>query len=138
MVSDGGVRYDAAMTIPENLRYTSDHEWARLGENGIAIGITDFAQEALGDVVFVDLPTIGSVLNVGDKLGEVESTKSVSEVYAPITGTVIAINEALGSAPETINTDPYGEGWFCVIEPTDEDGFAALLDAAAYTELTDH
>jgi glycine cleavage system H protein len=138
VASESGVRYDSAMTIPENLRYTSDHEWARLSENGIAIGITDFAQEALGDVVFVDLPTIGSVLNVGDKLGEVESTKSVSEVYAPITGTVIAINEALGSAPETINTDPYGEGWFCVIEPTGEDGFAALLDAAAYTELTDH
>jgi len=124
------------MNIPEDLRYTSDHEWARKEDHGIRIGITDFAQEALGDVVFVDLPSIGDELDQGDKLGEVESTKSVSEVYAPIAGKVVAVNDSLANAPEVINTDPYGEGWFCVVEPASADALDALLVASKYEELT--
>lgn len=124
------------MNIPDELRYTSDHEWAGQDDSGVRIGITDFAQEALGDVVFVDLPAVGSTLEKGAKLGEVESTKSVSEVYAPVSGTVVSVNDALVSAPERLNEDPYGEGWLCVVQPVEQDPLHDLLDAAAYRELT--
>lgn len=125
-----------AMDIPADLRYTSDHEWARLEPNGVRVGITDFAQEALGDVVFIELPAIGQTLERGSKLGEVESTKSVSEVYSPLDGTVTEVNEALSGAPEQMNTDPYGEGWICLIQPKGLADVEELLDAKAYEALT--
>jgi glycine cleavage system H protein len=124
------------MEIPEELRYSADHEWARVEGGQVRIGITDFAQEALGDVVFVELPTVGSELARGATLGEVESTKSVSEVYAPVSGRVAEVNDALGETPERLNEDPYGEGWICVIEAADSAELDSLLDAAAYRELT--
>lgn len=126
------------MNVPEDLRYTSDHEWARLEEEGrIRIGITDYAQDALGDVVFVQLPEVGATHEVNDSFSEVESTKSVSEVYAPLAGTVVEVNGDLGDSPQRLNEDPYGDGWICVIQPTDPDAYEALLDAAAYRALTD-
>ena len=124
------------MTIPEDLRYTPDHEWAALVDGRVRVGITDFAQEALGDIVFVDLPAVGAVVEKGGQLGEVESTKSVSEIYAPVAGTVVSVNAALGEAPERLNADPYGEGWLCEIETTGADVLAELLDAEHYRELT--
>lgn len=132
----GRIRYDASMNIPKDLRYTRDHEWARKGDSGIYVGITDFAQEALGDVVFVELPEIGQQIERGAKIGEVESTKSVSEVYAPVAGKVVSVNTALANSPETINADPYGEGWFCIVEPETDESFSDLLDASQYEELT--
>jgi glycine cleavage system H protein len=122
--------------IPEELRYTSEHEWVAPGESAPSVGITDFAQEALGDIVYVQLPEVGAVLAAGDPLGEVESTKSVSEIYAPFAGTVVARNERLADAPELINTDPYGEGWLVRIEPDEPVSVDRLLDAAAYATLT--
>jgi glycine cleavage system H protein len=124
------------MTIPEELRYTSDHEWALLVDGRVRVGITDFAQEALGDIVFVDLPSVGDEVTKGGPLGEVESTKSVSEIYAPVAGTVVAVNSALSEAPERLNADPYGEGWLCEITPLETDALAELLDAGHYRELT--
>ena len=124
------------MNIPGDLRYTSDHEWARRDESGIRIGITDFAQEALGDVVFVELPKIGDEFDTGAKIGEVESTKSVSEVYTPLAGRVVSVNTELADSPEKINVDPYGQGWFCVVVPNDAANFEGLLSAAQYEELT--
>lgn len=124
------------MEIPENLRYTADHEWARREDGRVRIGITDFAQEALGDVVFVELPTVGARVESGATLGEVESTKSVSELYAPVGGSVVEVNSALSQSPEQLNRDPYGEGWICVIEPQDPAEADRLLDAAQYRELT--
>jgi glycine cleavage system H protein len=100
------------------------------------MGITDYAQDALGDVVYIELPTVGTELSVGAKLGEVESTKSVSEIYSPVAGTVAAVNDALSDSPERINADPYGEGWICDLELADPGGLEALLDAAAYSDLT--
>ncbi len=126
------------MIIPEDLRYSRDHEWARVDGSVVRVGITDYAQDALGDVVFVDLPNVGKAVEVGGALGEVESTKSVSEIYAPVAGTVRAVNEELRSAPELVNTDPYGSGWICEIEISDSAQVTALLDAAAYGELTAH
>jgi glycine cleavage system H protein len=123
--------------VPDDLRYSTDHEWARPEGERIRVGITDYAQDALGDVVFVDLPAVGKEVSAGDVLGEVESTKSVSEVYAPVAGTVVAVNEALSGAPEKLNEDPYGEGWLCEIEVAGEDALAGLLDAAAYRQLTE-
>jgi glycine cleavage system H protein len=124
------------MNIPEELNYTSDHEWLAKGDGGlIRVGITDYAQDALGDVVFVELPEVGSTVTAGDSVGEVESTKSVSDIYAPVTGTVVEINEALADAPETLNGDPYGDGWMFVIQ-VEADASGDLLDAAAYKELT--
>ncbi len=102
------------------------------------VGITDYAQDALGDVVFVDLPEVGDAVGVGGTLGEVESTKSVSEVYAPVSGTVRAVNEALRQSPELVNADPYGEGWLCEIEVASSAEFDGLLDAAGYGALTGH
>jgi len=106
-------------------------------EGRVRVGITDFAQDALGDVVFVQLPDLGSSLEVGGALGEVESTKSVSDIYAPVSGTVVEVNSELGDAPQRLNEDPYGEGWICVIEPTDGASLDALLDAEGYRQLTE-
>ena len=125
------------MRIPGELRYSKDHEWVRVDAAVARIGITDFAQDALGDVVYVSLPDIGAHFDAGSALGEVESTKSVSEVYAPIAGVVRAINEALRDAPEALNADPYGEGWICELEVTEGGELESLLDAAAYAQLTD-
>ncbi len=125
------------MNVPEELSYTSDHEWARLESGGrIRIGITDYAQEALGDVVFVQLPEVGASYQLNQTFSEVESTKSVSDVYAPLAGTVVEVNADLAGSPERLNQDPYGEGWICIMEPADEGAFATLLDAAAYRSLT--
>ncbi|MEI8049995.1 MAG: glycine cleavage system protein GcvH [Actinomycetes bacterium] len=123
------------MEIPENLRYSSDHEWAKLDGLRVRVGITDYAQDALGDVVFVDLPSVGDTVQVGSPIGEVESTKSVSEIYAPVAGTVVAVNSGASDAPESINADPYGNGWLCEIEIADESAVADLLDATAYRGL---
>ena len=120
------------MQIPEGLRYTENHEWVAVEDDGkVRIGITDFAQDALGDVVFVDLPEVGAEVTAGEAFAEIESTKSVADVYAPITGTVVAANEVLVDAPETINSDPYGGAWFVLIEG-DTAALDALMDAAAY------
>jgi glycine cleavage system H protein len=124
--------------IPEELHYTSEHEWLHPHAGGptLRVGITDYAQDQLGDIVYVQLPEPGVIVNAGDSLGEVESTKSVSEIYAPVTGTVIARNDKLGDEPELINTDPYGEGWLVEIEPAEPEELDDLLDAQAYAELT--
>src|SRR5690606_13448289 len=122
--------------IPEELRYTDKHEWvAPAGQGGAAgetvrVGITDYAQDALGDIVFVQLPEADTAVRAGEPLGEVESTKSVSDIYAPVSGTVVARNDALTDTPELINTDPYGEGWLVEIEPADPAATESLLDAA--------
>ena len=123
------------MNVPQDRRYTSDHEWARLEDGRVRMGITDFAQDALGDVVFVQLPEVGAEVTAGGAVGEVESTKSVSEIYAPVTGTVAEVNGALSDAPQRVNDDPYGEGWICVIQPADQSAFGALLDPDAYARL---
>ena len=123
------------MDVPDNLRYTSDHEWARLEDGMVTVGLTDFAQDALGDVVFVQLPAIGDAVSRTGELGEVESTKSVSQIYSPIGGTVVEVNFALADEPERVNSDPYGEGWLCVIEASDVGELDELLDAAGYRAL---
>jgi glycine cleavage system H protein len=123
--------------VPDDLRYSTDHEWVRSEEGRVRVGITDYAQDALGDVVFVDLPQVGKSVAAGDVLGEVESTKSVSEVYSPVAGTVAAVNDALADAPEKLNSDPYGDGWICEIEVGPADSLDGLLDAAGYRQLTD-
>ena len=124
--------------IPEELKYTAEHEWVRGGGGAepVRVGITDYAQDALGDVVFVSLPETGATVSAGQTLGEVESTKSVSEIYAPVAGEVVARNEALQVRPELVNADPYGEGWIVEIAPADDAAADALLDAAAYAQLT--
>jgi len=126
----------APVNLPGDLRYTSDHEWVRLESGRAVIGITDFAQEALGDVVFVQLPEVGAVIERGATLGEVESTKSVSEIYAPLSGRVVEVNGELSSKPERLNEDPYGAGWICAIEPAGDGVAEDLLDAEAYRALT--
>lgn len=123
------------MHVPENLRYSSDHEWALADGDAVRVGITDYAQDALGDVVYVDLPEVGDRLEQGSSFGEVESTKSVSDLYAPVTGVVTEVNQELADAPERLNEDPYGEGWLCVIAPDDGSQVETLLDAAAYRSL---
>jgi glycine cleavage system H protein len=123
--------------IPGDLRYSKDHEWVLLTGTTARLGITDYAQDALGDVVFVALPEVGQHIEAGAALGEVESTKSVSEVYAPLAGTVVAVNDALRDAPEVLNADPYGEGWICELQIADAQQLEGLLDAAAYAQLTD-
>jgi glycine cleavage system H protein len=125
------------MNVPDDLRYTSDHEWAKLEGDRVRIGITDYAQDALGDVVFVQLPEPGTAVSSGDSFSEVESTKSVSDIYAPVTGTVVEVNSELVDAPQRLNEDPYGEGWICVIEVADGASLDGLLDAAAYRKLTE-
>ena len=123
------------MQVPAELRYTAEHEWIRTVDDRLLIGITDFAQDALGDIVFVTLPEPGTAVQAGRPLGEVESTKSVSEIYAPVSGTVTARNDALTDTPELINSDPYGQGWLVEIEPGADEDLADLLDAEAYEEL---
>ena len=125
------------MNVPEDLRYSTDHEWARTEDGRVRVGITDFAQDTLGDVVFVELPEVGTTVSAGGTFGEVESTKSVSDLYAPVGGTVVEVNGELADAPNRINDDPYGEGWICVIEPSDPSELDALLDAAGYQQLVD-
>ncbi|MEQ8801227.1 glycine cleavage system protein GcvH [Haliea sp.] len=120
---------------PSELKYASSHEWARLEEDGtVTIGITDHAQEALGDVVFVELPEVGDRLAAGDEAGVVESVKAASDIYAPVSGEVIAINDALEDEPETVNGDPYNDGWFYRIQPDDTAELDNLLSAEDYTE----
>lgn len=121
--------------VPDDLRYTSDHEWARIEDGRARIGITDYAQDALGDVVFVQLPEPGSRVEAGATFGEVESTKSVSDVYAPLSGVVVEVNAELADAPQHLNEDPYGEGWICVIELADTSQVDSLLDADGYQQL---
>ena len=123
------------MLLPDDLRYSSDHEWVRLEDGRIRIGITDYAQDALGDVVYVEVPSVGTSVGANDKVNEVESTKSVSNIYAPVAGTVVEVNPALADAPERLNDDPYGAGWICIIEPTDPASIDALLDADGYRRL---
>ena len=125
------------MNVPDDLRYSKDHEWARLEDGNVRVGITDYAQDALGDVVYIDLPDAGSAVGADETFSEVESTKSVSDVFAPIAGTVIEVNAELADAPERLNEDPYGEGWICVIEPADPGAFETLMDADAYRSLTE-
>ena len=117
---------------PEDLHYTKDHEWVRTDGETLRVGVTDYAQDALGDIVFVTLPEAGSHVTEGEACGEIESTKSVSDVYAPVTGTVTERNEALDASPELVNSDPYGEGWMLAIRPDDASAVNGLLDAAAY------
>jgi glycine cleavage system H protein len=122
------------MSIPEDLIYTEEHEWLRPGEGGsFRLGITDYAQDQLGDIVFVELPEVGTSVDAGGLLAEVESTKSVGEVYAPVAGTVTGVNDAVAAQPETINSDPYGDGWLVEMEPTEP--LPTFLDAAAYRTL---
>lgn len=123
------------MQIPEGLRYTENHEWVAVSEGQVKVGITDYAQDALGDVVFVDLPEVGAAVVAGEPFAEIESTKSVADVYAPISGAVVAVNEALADSPETINSDPYGAAWFVEIAG-DTAVTEALMDPAAYTEFS--
>lgn len=124
------------MNVPGDLRYSSDHEWVSVSGNRARIGITDYAQDALGDVVYVQPPSVGSSVTAGSSVGEVESTKSVSDVYAPVSGTVVAVNDALSSSPELLNQDPYGTGWLFEVELSDPAQVEALLDATAYAALT--
>lgn len=121
-------------TVPVNLQYSKDHEWVEsLGANRFKIGITDYAQSALGDIVYVQLPKVGATVSEGAVCGEIESTKSVSELFSPVTGTVVAVNDALDSAPETLNSDPYGAGWIAEIEISSPS--TALLDSVGYSAL---
>jgi glycine cleavage system H protein len=125
------------MNVPDDLRYSKDHEWARREGDRVRVGITDYAQDALGDVVFLDVPDVGAAVGGDEKVAEVESTKSVSDVFAPVAGTVVEVNDALADRPELVNEDPYGEGWVCVIEMADPSQFDVLLDDAAYRALTE-
>ena len=125
------------MQIPDDLRYSSDHEWVRLEDGRARVGITDYAQDALGDVVFVDLPEVGATVAAGESISEVESTKSVSDLYAPVAGTIAEVNTDLADAPERLNEDPYGEGWIFVVAVDDAASVDGLLDAAAYRALVE-
>jgi glycine cleavage system H protein len=125
------------MNIPDDLKYTKDHEWARQKGTKVLVGITDFAQDQLGDVVFVELPAAGDLVKRGESFGVVESTKAVSELFAPISGKVVEVNDPLVEAPESINEDPYEEGWMIAIEPSDPSELAGLLDAKAYQAHVD-
>ena len=123
------------MNVPDDLRYTSDHEWARLEDGAVRMGITDYAQDALGDVVFVQLPEPGTALEAGASFSEVESTKSVSDIYAPVAGTVQSVNTDLVDNPQRLNEDPYGAGWICVIALSDASALDTLMTADAYRQL---
>jgi glycine cleavage system H protein len=125
------------MHVPDDLRYSKDHEWVRTEGTRWRVGITDYAQDALGDVVFIELPSVGQQLEAGGPLGEIESTKSVSEIYAPVAGTVVAVNSELTDAPERVNEDPYGAGWICELDGVSETGVDGLLDAEGYRRLLD-
>ncbi len=123
------------MEFPGDVRYSRSHEWVRIDGPRLLIGITDYAQDALGDIVYVSQPAVGSTVAAGDPVAEVESTKSVSDIYAPVAGTVVAVNEALGGSPELLNKDPFGEGWIFAVEPAEGDALAAMLDAQAYQDF---
>jgi glycine cleavage system H protein len=125
------------MQIPDDLRYSSDHEWVRLEDGRARVGITDYAQDALGDVVFVDLPEVGAKVAAGDAISEVESTKSVSDIYAPLAGEIAEVNGDLADNPERLNEDPYGEGWIFVLAVDDAAAADGLMDAAAYRALVE-
>lgn len=125
------------MDIPAELRYSSDHEWVRIEGTTATIGITAYAQDALGDVVFVEMPDAGLTVSAGESFSEVESTKSVSDIYAPITGAISEVNAELESQPELLNSDPYGAGWICRIEISDPSELDGLMDAEAYRALTE-
>jgi len=125
------------MNLPEGLHYSSDHEWVQVVGDSVRIGITDYAQDALGDVVYVDLPSTGTPVAAGSTFGEVESTKSVSDLFAPVSGEIMTVNDELADAPERLNTDPYGDGWICTIAMSDTQELDALLDAAGYAALID-
>jgi glycine cleavage system H protein len=120
------------MNFPEDVRYTKEHEWVRAKGAQLVVGITDFAQDQLGDVVFVELPDVGDTVKKGESFGVVESTKAVSELFAPVSGKVVEVNDPLTDAPETINEDPYEEGWMIVVEPSDAKEVETLMDATAY------
>jgi glycine cleavage system H protein len=120
---------------PKNVRYTKEHEWARRDGGGVVVGVTAHAQEALGDVVYVELPKVGDAVTAGSPFGVVESTKAVSELFAPISGKVTKVNTALADEPSIINTDPYGAGWIVEVEPSDPSQLDALMDADGYNEL---
>ena len=121
--------------VPEDLKYTKDHEWLKLEGGNAQIGITDYAQGSLGDITFVELPNVGDTFGIGDTFGVVESVKAASDLYMPVAGEVIEINQALEDAPESVNGDPYGEGWIIRVKITDESAVASLLDATQYKEL---
>jgi glycine cleavage system H protein len=124
------------LEYPQDLQYTPEHEWVRLGSDSVArVGITAFAQDALGDVVYVSLPTVGDLVDAGDSCGEVESTKSVSDLFAPVSGEIVAVNETLDTTPELVNTDPYGQGWMYEVKLVDPDAAKSLLDVTAYQAL---
>ena len=125
------------MEFPEQLKYSAEHEWVAVDGSRARIGITDFAQDALGDVVFVNLPAAGTTVAAGGTCAEVESTKSVSDIYAPVTGEIVEVNGALDDAPEHVNSDPYGDGWIFVVEMTDPSELDALMDAAAYRRMVE-
>jgi glycine cleavage system H protein len=122
---------------PSELKYTEEHEWARIEGNRATVGITQYAQEALGDIVYIDLPAVGATVTAGDSFGEVESTKSVSDLFSPFTGTVVERNDELDKAPEVVNSDPYGQGWLVVIELADGADTVRLLDAQGYSDLVE-
>jgi glycine cleavage system H protein len=124
------------VAAPEELRYTEEHEWVATRADVVRVGITEYAQDQLGDVVFVDLPEAGRAVTAGEPFGEVESTKSVSELFAPLDGEIVAVNDAVSDSPELINSDPYGEGWLVEIRVADENAVSGLLDADAYNRLT--
>jgi glycine cleavage system H protein len=123
------------MNIPDNLLYSADHEWVRIEGNKAVIGVTDYAQDALGDVVYVDIPNVGANASSGDTVSEVESTKSVSDIFAPLSGTIVEVNQDLANAPELLNVDPYGEGWICVIEFAGASLTEDLLTPEQYREV---
>jgi glycine cleavage system H protein len=125
------------MDFPDDLKYTEQHEWARREGDRIRVGITDYAQDALGDVVYVDTPDVGTEVTGGQPFGEVESTKSVSDVYAPVSGTVVEVNALLADSPDRVNEDPYGEGWMIVIEASDPSAIDSLWDADRYRQFTE-
>ena len=125
------------MNVPAELRYSTDHEWIRQDGDTVTIGITEYAQDALGDVVFVEMPEAGSAVSAGDSFSEVESTKSVSDIYAPVSGSISEVNSDLEGEPELLNSDPYGRGWICRIEMNDASELDALMDAGAYRALTE-
>ena len=123
------------MNTPEYLFYTKEHEWANFKDNEVIIGITDYAQSQLGDIIFIEFPEIGDEVNAGDSFGEVEAVKTVSELYAPVTGTVLEVNENLEDAADLVNSDPYGDGWLIKIKPTNLNEKDDLMKSAAYKEL---
>jgi glycine cleavage system H protein len=120
---------------PDDLKYTREHEWARPEGDRVSVGITHYAQDALGDIVYVDIPPVGTTVTGGEAFGEVESTKSVSDIYSPVTGTIVERNEELDKSPELINSDPYGQGWLVVVEVGDLDELDQLMDASAYADM---